>query len=650
MRYRRPEAASWTATAWAVGVWGVLALFLVGSASGGGPPEERADPGEWGDAQAIAQVRAGASLEGPPAQEGAVVTVRGRVSAGTGTLPDSTLIFVQDGTAGIAVGLPDGPPLSRGDSVRVRGVVRQRYGLTRLQAQRYERVRALPRFPAPVPLTVSAVSERFEGRLVRVQGRVVANRQNDGGQYLLLTDAVPRAEARVAVFVPRRRFDRLRLDRFAAGDDVTMTGVLAQHDPTAPFDGAYQVLPRDRDDLEGGTAGTGPYPTVILLVVGGGLLAVVVVLTLRATVRRRTEQLRESRARFRRLAEATEEGIVLHRDGDILDVNRAFRGMTGHDRGTLEGRPVGDVLAASIEEAPRPAGAEGPREAVVVRTDGTRSPVEVDERRVDASEGRVWVVAIRDITDRKRREADLVRAKEEAEEMARVKSSLLDNMSHEVRTPVTSILGYADLILEDPAADHEAFARRIRRSGRRLSRTLRSVLTMAQLEAGTLSVRPERGRVEAPVRAAVEAHRARAAERGLSLRVEGRVDRPVRTDHQLLRRIVDALVHNAVKFTPEGAVRVTVEDAEGAVRIAVADTGIGIDPAAQSALFEPFTQASDGRSRTHEGMGLGLSIVQHMVDLLDGRVAVESTPGDGSTVTVRLPGPDAPASSEGAAS
>lgn len=219
--------------------------------------------------------------------------------------------------------------------------------------------------------------------------------------------------------------------------------------------------------------------------------------------------------------------------------------------------------------------------------------------------------------------------------MARLKSSLLNNMSHEFRTPITSILGYADLILEEPEADHREFARRIQTSGRRLSHTLRAVLEMAQIESGQMTVETGQVDLDVLVRDVVDEHR--WDESGPSMQVSGTTAQ-VQTDRRLVRRIVDNLVHNAVKFTPNtGQVHVTVRANGAAAEIAVADSGVGIDPDFQDDLFSPFEQESTGRTRTHEGMGLGLSLTKRMLDLIDGTIDVESEKGDGSTFTVRIP-------------
>lgn len=641
MAHRGPGCILWRRT------WSIAVLGLVLLAAGGGTgvrttPPERQDPSDdtLSPTSTIEEARRSFRRTRGPSRIGDTVVVGGRVSVGTGGLSDPSLIFLQDSTAGIAAQIPNGAAVRRGDSLWVKGVVQQQSGLTQLQGKKYGRVGGLTRYPEPVPLTVSAAAgEEYEGQLVQVRGRVVTNRRNESGQFLLLADLVPYTEARIMVFVPRRRREEMSLEAFQPEDRVAITGLLNQYDRQAPYATSYKLLPRDPRDLEDPGEGGGHYRTIILVIIGGALLAAVAVLTLRSAVRRRTQQFVESRARFRRLAEATTEGIILHRDGDILDVNRALTDMMGYDRDELMGRSFQSVLSKSTQEPEwdeLQSSSDSLTEAVLERKDGSTFPAEIDERVVTAAEQQVRVAAIRDITERKRREAELVAAKEEAEEMARLKSSLLNNMSHEFRTPITSILGYAEVILEEPETDHESFARHIRQSAQRLSRTLRAVLEMAQLEAGTIQVTPEAVDIGPVVQEVVQEYRELGRGAG-SIQVDASASCVLQTDRQLLRRIVGHLVHNAIKFAPDGEVQVAVEESDSAVVITVSDSGPGIPSTFRENLFEPFKQASEGRTRTHEGMGLGLALTKRMLDLLGGRIDVESEDGVGTTVVVAIP-------------
>ena len=630
-------------------VWGIIALLLTLSPtakSAAEPFPRPADSIASRTAVPISQVRRDANENYVPDRVGDTVTVRGRTSMQQGIHMNGRLVFVQDETGGIAVQLPDDSTVQRGDSLRVHGIVQHRNGLTRLHALNYTCVDAPPRPPTPAPLTVStAHADTYEGQLVRIRGRVTARRSNEGGKYLLIEGTSENASDRLAVFVLHRRIDEISLDQYGRGDEITVTGVLSQYDYSPPYDEYYQVLPRDPTDLSRVGLMSAHYQTIIILIIAGALLAIIAVFTLRAAVRRRTQQLVESRTRFRRLAEATFEGIIIHEDGEILDVNRALIEMIGYERDELVGRAFSDVLSTSMHAnaSERAADPSGPGsadtyEGVMVRKDGSSFPAEIEEKVVEVPDQCVRVAAIRNVTERKKWETEILNAKEKAEQMSRLKSSLLNNMSHELRTPITSIIGYAELIINDPEADHAAFASRIRQSGKRLSRTLQSVLEMAQIESGTLEVEPRDVEVGTLVREVVDEHRPMASRADLSLEVEETLSEdPLYTDRTLMYRVLSNLVHNAIKFTETGTIQIDVEPAESGVRIAVSDPGIGIDPAFRQHLFEPFKQESEGRARTHEGTGLGLALTKRMVTLLGGSIEVTSAKGEGSTFAVEVP-------------
>ncbi len=591
--------------------------------------------------ESVAAVRVDADADYVPDRRGDTVTVAGRSVVATGTFVPSNRIAVQDPTSGIHVLLPESVEVGRGDSVRVRGVVEHANGLTRLRALDASLHSEPARIPAPMPLTVPAArGEGYEGRFVHLRGRVERMGTNDGGQYLILSDRDEVSSEQIAVFVPNQRLSRVQIDRFEAGDEVSVTGVLGQYDYNAPYDDFYQIHPRDAADLQQiNWAGTYLWGALYVLM-GGGLCAVGIIAFLRVAVRRRTRELDASRARFRRLAEATDEGILLH-DGDrVIDVNEAFAAMVGRKREGLVGHDVTAVIKDTIRpgDASEPQGLlRGTTEAELVRDGAPPCPVKVEARTVETDDRTVQVVAVRDITKRKEWERELVRAKNEAEEMARLKSNLLSNMSHELRTPITSITGYAELIMEEADGLHAEHAARIQKSGRRLFETLQSVLEMAQLEAGTLDIDPQPVDVAEVVQEVVEVHALSAREKSLSIHVDVATDGLFQTDRRFLHRILSNLVHNAVKFTDEGAVWVRAEGGGEAVRLTVRDTGMGIEPEVQEHLFDAFRQGTEGRDRTHEGTGLGLSLTRRMVEVLGGTIEVESTKGEGSTFAVELP-------------
>ena len=244
------------------------------------------------------------------------------------------------------------------------------------------------------------------------------------------------------------------------------------------------------------------------------------------------------------------------------------------------------------------------------------------------------------VLSRLENEEELRTARDLAEEASRLKSAMLANMSHEVRTPLTSIFGFADVIAnETEEPQTEAFADRVRASSLRLRDTLDSVLHFSRLEAD--AVTPEMQPVNLVAEAkeiAGELDRI-AQDSDVTLRVlASSPDITCHTDCFAVQRILRNLARNAIKFTPAGgSVEIQLTRGKQGAMLEVSDTGIGMSEAFQARMFNAFTQESDGIRREHEGSGLGLAIVQKLVDLIGGMIEVESTRGHGTRIAVFLP-------------
>ncbi|HEX8299076.1 MAG TPA: HAMP domain-containing sensor histidine kinase, partial [Rubricoccaceae bacterium] len=203
-------------------------------------------------------------------------------------------------------------------------------------------------------------------------------------------------------------------------------------------------------------------------------------------------------------------------------------------------------------------------------------------------------------------------------------------------TPLTAILGYAEMLAAEAPLDIQNLVEPIWRGGSRLMDTLNSVLDLAQIEAGEVTLSAKPADLLAEVDEACAVLRPLALAKGLDLRVVGS-PAWVLADRPALSRVLTNLIGNAVKFTDSGSITVEAgsDDAWGWVR--VSDTGVGIAPEFLPALFSEFKQESEGHGRAYEGNGLGLAIAKRLVDLMGGEIAVVSEKGVGSVFTLRLP-------------
>ncbi|MDR3672413.1 MAG: ATP-binding protein [Holophaga sp.] len=240
------------------------------------------------------------------------------------------------------------------------------------------------------------------------------------------------------------------------------------------------------------------------------------------------------------------------------------------------------------------------------------------------------------------RTADLLQAKERAEAADRIKSAFLATMSHELRTPLNSIIGFTGILIQGMVGPLNEEQKKqlgiVRESSNHLLALINDVLDISKIEAGQLelSARPFdlRESLEKTVQGLLPAARQRGVE--LDLRV---ADGPwtLTGDRRRVEQIIMNLASNAIKFTEHGSVRITCSGQGAEVEVRVQDTGIGISAEDIGLLFRPFRQVDSGTTRKYEGTGLGLSICKRLVEMMGGRIWVESVPGEGSTFAFALP-------------
>jgi len=352
-------------------------------------------------------------------------------------------------------------------------------------------------------------------------------------------------------------------------------------------------------------------------------------------------------------ARAPQPLIALNGDGEIMAASRALRRVAPGAPRSLTGLPV-DGLAfdegqqacvrAALESARRGGGADGGCFSFTVRAaDGAETPL--DARAVATPAGfvlsleRAQARAISEDADRERLEAE----RDAAIAANRSKSEFLAAVSHELRTPLNAIIGFSDVMkqrLFGPLpARYAEYGDLIHESGAHLLELIGDVLDMSKIEADRYELSVDTFDARDVVDICAKMMRLRAEEQGLALYCEtGDQALPVTADRKALRQILLNLLSNAVKFTPAGgAVVVMVRAQDGEMVLAVGDSGVGVASHELDRLGEPYAQSSSGRDTVERGTGLGLSLVRALAELHGGEMSVQSAPGEGTTVTVRLP-------------
>src|SRR5262245_61315026 len=372
------------------------------------------------------------------------------------------------------------------------------------------------------------------------------------------------------------------------------------------------------------------------------------------TSRREMEEaLRASEEQFRRAVLYAPFPILIHAEGgEILQVSRTWTELTGYTQEEL--RTISDWTRRAYGER------RGSVESDIERLYDLDARIEEGEYLITTRSGetRTWdfhaaplgrlpdgrrrVISMAvDVTERKRAEEELRRAKEAAEAANRSKDEFLANVRHEIRTPMNAILGMTDLALDTPLTeDQRQYLTTVKSAADALLGVINDILDFAKIEAGRLELDPADFSLGSVLCATTRALAVRAHKKGLELVCQQRPGVPdaLVGDAGRLRQVLINLVGNAIKFTDRGEVVVLVENAaepapegEVSLRFAVTDTGIGIPPDKQAKIFRAFEPEDTSTTRKYGGTGLGLTIAARLVALMGGQITVKSEPGQGST-------------------
>ncbi len=376
------------------------------------------------------------------------------------------------------------------------------------------------------------------------------------------------------------------------------------------------------------------------------------------TERKRSEEaLRQSEERFRLVAQSTGDAIIaIDDEGRIVSWNRGAERMFGCPEGEVIGKPLTGFMPeefrkdyeASLKRLRGGGKARHAGRTVELRgrrTDGGEFPLELSLGWWTAGGETFYSGVVRDITERKRAEAALLKAKEAAEVANRAKTEFLANMSHELRTPLNSVIGFSEMMTLEafgPLANdtYLEYTRDINDAGNHLLEIINDILDFSRIEAGEIDFTED----ELDVAKTIESCLRIISERAMKARVTVSSDVPddfplLYGDETRVKQILLNLLSNGVKFTrPEG--RTVVEarrDPHGAIVLRVRDTGVGIPAKDIPRVLESFGQVADAMTRDHPGTGLGLSMAKSLTELHGGTLSIDSEVGVGTTVTVRFP-------------
>ena len=365
------------------------------------------------------------------------------------------------------------------------------------------------------------------------------------------------------------------------------------------------------------------------------------------------EQIGETERYFRSVLELAPDGLMVVDAGGLIQLaNVRCETLFGYTHAELIEQPVEmlvpdnvrphhPALRAEYHRAPTAREMGANRELLALRKDGSLFPVEIGLSPLPGRQNQPPQVAVsvRDITERKEQENALKQARAKAEEATQMKSMFLANMSHEIRTPMNAIIGLSHLALKTQLTPKQRdYLAKVHNAGTSLLAIINDILDFSKIEAGKLDLETTSFQLDDVISSVTTLTAQKAHEKGLEFLAHTAPGIPefLLGDPLRLGQILTNFVNNAVKFTEKGEIKLDVKELERTgekvqLKFSVRDSGIGMTTEQAAKLFQPFTQADMSTTRKHGGTGLGLTICRRLVELMGGRIWLESEPGAGST-------------------
>lgn len=356
------------------------------------------------------------------------------------------------------------------------------------------------------------------------------------------------------------------------------------------------------------------------------------------------------------ISSALDAIVITGQYGHIIHWNQAAAEIFGYTEKEVKGRTLMETIIPLSYEYTHWNGFQGFQasgdgsllnqrlELTAVRKSGEEFPIELAVTAIEDENESYYSAFIRDISQRRQREQELVQMKEKAEQAAKAKSQFLSVMSHELRTPLNAVIGITHLLLQSqPREDQQEDLRTLQFSGESLLHIINDILDFTKLDSGKIELSAIDFNLRDLAQSLYQSFSFKAKEKGIVFDVEYDEKMPfyVKGDNFRLSQVLNNLISNAIKFTQEGFVKLKIEmigsqEASFVTQFSVIDSGIGIPEEKQEKIFEQFTQADSDTTRLYGGTGLGLSISARLVELMGSAIVVSSTPGKGSNFRFTL--------------
>jgi PAS domain S-box-containing protein len=374
---------------------------------------------------------------------------------------------------------------------------------------------------------------------------------------------------------------------------------------------------------------------------------------LKTTLDEKTSEIRHREDQFRNVWDSSQDGLMLSVfGGKVIAANPALCRMGNVKEEDLKQKGLSylfsdpkfyeNVREKVLQETLESSEKNGFMGELTVPFKTGKKEIELIVSLMEADyEGKPFFLNVfRDVSSKKAYEQGLKYAKEKAEEVSKLKSSILSNMGHEVRTPLNGILGSTENMIQSRAGDRELIEQLeiIKESGERLLQTMNNILDLSRIESNRMNVVYEDTNIKDFISKILIHHRSLAIKKGILVSVRFLNNSFVaKVDRKYLEIIINNIVGNAIKYTDKGMIHIVTEKKGKSLFFQVKDEGIGISEAYLQRLFHPFEQESKGYDRKFEGSGIGLAITKHLVELLSGHIKIESEKGKGTVVTITLP-------------